>query len=251
MGQRELREVEVPHKWGQDRGRPSFEGGKSSKQCGIPHSEIRQSRRDEGWRSYRKHSVADPVDVYTMAGQVRNVVSDNELWVGDKNPVNAPRPIAVYAGAYSHGRRFPAADVPSISPAAANWFHLRSAHFHFKKIRFRDAKRSSAAGTLRLNGWTLYRPIRTEHATVAWSRAQQRLATLAFIEVLTGIYRHGFMFEKTTARTGQHRFKQHGGRGHGFELRGVAGKPASAVALTNTAGLAFSGSNLTVALLWL
>lgn len=104
---------------------------------------------------------------------------------------------------------------------------------------------------MRLNGRTLHRAVGAKRATVTGFRAQQRLAALAFIEELAGIYRHGFLFGKATARAGQHRLKQDsGGRGHGFKLRGVAGNPASVVALTNAAGLAFAGSNFTVAVLW-
>ena len=107
------------------------------------------------------------------------------------------------------------------------------------------------AGTVRLNWRTLHRSVRAEHATVTGFRAQQRLATRTFIEELASIYRHGFLIGKATAGAGQDRLQHNSGRGHGFELCGVAGKPASVVALTNTARLAFSGSNFTVAVLWL
>jgi hypothetical protein len=56
---------------------------------------------------------------------------------------------------------------------------------------------------LRLNGWTLYRAVGAEHATVTGVRAQQRLAVFTFIEELADIHRHDFLLGKTTARTGQ------------------------------------------------
>jgi hypothetical protein len=71
---------------------------------------------------------------------------------------------------------------------------------------------------LYLNRRTLHRAVGAEHAAVTGFRAQQRLAAIAFIEKLAGIYGHGFGFGKTTVRTGQYGLKQDGGRGHGFEV---------------------------------
>ncbi len=58
-----------------------------------------------------------------------------------------------------------------------------------------------------LNGWAWNRAIRAEHTAITHCWFQDRSTTLAFIEPLAGICRHGFDFFVTAFRTGQRRLK--------------------------------------------
>ena len=78
----------------------------------------------------------------------------------------------------------------------------------------RGLGRQRAAATLtvfgpprNLNWWARNRAVRAKHATVAGKRLQQRPATCAVIEVLTGVREHCFGRLMATVRASQHRFK--------------------------------------------
>lgn len=151
-----------------------------------------------------------------------------------------------------------AATVTFSSRHAAEWCQrgLRPARWLRKRCKaaastlvFKLLTNSSAvAATAVLLDWrALYRAEGAVHAAVARDWTQDGLATLTFVEELTGVRWHGFGFGMPAVWTRERGVKNHSR--HRVHFLGVAGKPASVDALAKVALSAFAGSYLMVAVL--
>ncbi len=65
-----------------------------------------------------------------------------------------------------------------------------------------------AARPLLLNRRAFHRTEGAEHAAIPRMGAEQHLAAGAFVEELTGVLRHGFLFGRAAMRAGQHGFEK-------------------------------------------
>ena len=75
--------------------------------------------------------------------------------------------------------------------------------------RCQISTRGRTTATMLLNRRAQDAAIGAEHAAVPRLRAQQFAATLAFVEILAGIGRHGFQPFTTAGRTGDFRDEDH------------------------------------------
>jgi hypothetical protein len=86
--------------------------------------------------------------------------------------------------------------IETIKPTDASLLHL-------SRPDFSSGRR--AAALVLLNRRVRYAAKGAKHAAVARLRAQQLAATLAFVEILAGIGRHGFQLFESLGRAGDFR----------------------------------------------
>ena len=100
------------------------------------------------------------------------------------------------------------------------------------------------ATALLLNGRASHRAIRAKYAAVARLGFEQCPAVRALVEILARVRWHDFFALLPAPRADEHGLQDNGA--HGFAMS-FDGNPACVVAWVRLAVLAFSGSNVTVA----
>jgi hypothetical protein len=106
---------------------------------------------------------------------------------------------------------------------------------------------TGAAGHLLLDRRAFDRTVRAEYTAILGVGLEQCATSLALIEKLAGIGRHGFRFGVTTVRTCNRRVEND--RLHCFSAFTEDGYPAFLVASVNCSGVTVASSNSTVAVL--